>query len=97
MRTIYLSKSTHQSKKFMIETDKFTVHFGAAGYEDYTMHRNAERKTSYIRRHQARENWTASGVNTAGFWSRWLLWNRPTLKESMKDIENRFGLKIVQN
>jgi len=31
---------------------------------------------------------------TKGFWSRWILWNKPTIDESINDIENRFGIKI---
>jgi hypothetical protein len=34
--------------------------------------------------------WGKSGIDTAGFWSRWLLWNKPTIKESYDDIKRRF-------
>ena len=76
-----------------ISPDK-TVHFGARGYEDYTMHKDDDRLSNYISRHHARENWTKSGIDTAGFWSRWLLWNKPSLRDSIKDIEKRFNVKI---
>jgi hypothetical protein len=29
-----------------------------------------------------------------GFFSRWLLWNKPSLKASIKDTEKRFNIKI---
>ena len=32
-------------------------------------------------------NWGKSGIFTAGFWSRWMLWNKPTLEESYNDIK----------
>jgi hypothetical protein len=67
-----------------------TIKFGAAGYEDFTMHKDEARKASYISRHQARENWTKTGVDTSGFWSRWLLWNKPTITASLADIKKRF-------
>jgi hypothetical protein len=38
------------------------------------------------------ENWSKSGIDTAGFWSRWLLWNKPTIKESYTDIKRRFDI-----
>lgn len=44
--------STRKAKKWMIEHDGKWVHFGAAGYEDYTQHRDPERR----RRFRAR-NW----------------------------------------
>ena len=70
------------------------VDFGAVGYEDYTIHLDPDRKDRYVARHQARENWNKSGIDTAGFWSRWLLWNKPDFMESVKDIEKRFNIKI---
>lgn len=67
-----------------------SVKFGATGYDDYTTHKDEERKNAYISRHKARENWTKSGVDTAGFWSRWLLWNKPSYRDSLADIKKRF-------
>lgn len=66
------------------------VYFGANGYSDYTIHKDPERKKRYIERHRKNENWTKSGIDTAGFWSRWLLWNEPTIKLSYEDIKKRF-------
>ena len=41
-----------------------------------------------------KENWSLKGVDTAGFWSRWLLWSHPTLEGAMKIMKNKFGLDI---
>lgn len=95
MSKIELSRSKRAGKKFVVNVNDNVVHFGADGYEDFTMHGDETRKERYIARHKARENWTKSGINTAGFWSRWLLWNKPTIQESAKDIEKRFGVKII--
>lgn len=97
MSTIYLSKSDREGKKYMVEVDGKTVHFGAEGYEDYTKHKDPERKKRYITRHKAKENWTKSGIKTAGFWSRWLLWGEPTISASIKAIENKFNVRIVRS
>lgn len=70
------------------------VRFGDKQYEDYTMHRDPARKRQYISRHKTRENWHKNGIATAGFWSRWILWNKPTLASSIRDTEQRFGIKI---
>jgi hypothetical protein len=56
------------------------------------MHHDDYRKANYIRRHKEREDWTKQGIMTAGFWSRYLLWNKPTLKESLEDIKKRFDI-----
>ena len=64
--------------------------FGAVGYSDFTKHRDDDRKQRYINRHKNNENWTKAGIDSAGFWSRWLLWNKPTIKESYDDIKKRY-------
>jgi hypothetical protein len=93
-RVITLQKSSSPNKKYMAKIDNKTVHFGAKGYSDFTKHRDKERKKRYISRHRKRENWTKSGLKTAGFWSFWLLWNKPSFTGSIKDTERRFGIKI---
>ena len=45
-----------------------------------------------INRHKNNENWTKSGINTAGWWSRWILWHKPTMKESYTDIKRCFSM-----
>ena len=42
-----------------------------------------------------KELWTAAGVGTAGFWSRWLLWSYPTLDDAKKYISKRFKIKFT--
>lgn len=92
--TICLSKSTQPDKKYMVIVNGRTIHFGASGYSDYTKHRDPERKQRYINRHKNRENWTKTGIQTAGFWSLWILWNKETLAASIADTERRFNVKI---
>ena len=92
--TITLQKSKLKDKKFSVTIENKTVNFGAKGYSDYTIHKDKERMIRYENRHRAREDWTKSGIKTAGFWAKWLLWNKPSLEESIKDTEKRFGIKI---
>jgi len=42
-----------------------------------------------------KENWGKSGLYTAGFWSRWLLWSYPELEGAKKIITKKFGLNFV--
>jgi hypothetical protein len=96
-KTFYLYKSKLPDKKFSIRTleSAKTIQFGARGYDDFTKHKDEERKERYLSRHEDNEDWTKAGVNTAGFWSRWILWNKPTIKESIADTEERFGINII--
>ena len=95
MLKVKLQKSSKKDKKYQVKINNKTVHFGAAGYSDYTKHKDAQRKQRYINRHKKRENWNKSGVYTAGFWSRWILWNKPTIRDSKSNVQQRFGIKFI--
>jgi hypothetical protein len=97
MKVVLLTPSKSSSKKWSVNIDgSKTIQFGANGYDDYTIHKDSERKERYVERHKHRENWTKSGLYTAGFWSRWLLWNKPSLRASIKDTEQKFNLRIIR-
>ena len=105
---VLLQKSNKPDKKYMVTftkgkpnllssgkelmIDGKIIHFGAKGYEHFTTHKNQDRKHRYILRHNKNENW--ENPLSPGFWARWLLWNKPTIIESIADIEGRFNLDI---
>ena len=66
--------------------------FGALGYEDYTQHGDKKRKQLYLYRHRKNEDW--SNPKTAGALSRWILWNKPTLEESINNYIKKFNMHI---
>lgn len=91
-----ITTSSRKDKKLQVTTPEGkTIHFGAKGYSDYTIHKDAERKDRYISRHQSKEDWSKSGINTAGFWSKHILWNKPTIDESLNDTIKTFKIKIA--
>jgi len=71
-----------------------TVRFGRKGYSDYTIHKNKERMKRYLTRHRKRETWGRSGQYTPGFWSRWLLWSKPSLDGARKETQRVLGRAI---
>ena len=42
-----------------------------------------------------REFWGTRGIKTPGFWSRWLLWSKPSLGKAITFVERRFNLRIT--
>lgn len=63
--------------------------FGQKGYSDFTKHKNATRKQRYIARHaRMHEDWT--DPTRAGTLSRFILWNKPTLRASVRSYRKRF-------
>ena len=71
--------------------NKKTIHFGAKMYEDYTKHKDPERKKAYLTRHK-KDNYT--NPLYAGFYATNLLWNKKTLKESIRDTNNKYNINI---
>ena len=74
-----------------------TVKFGAKGYNDYTIYykkdgknKADEMKDAYLARHKVSENW--DDFTSPGSLSRWILWNKPSVKESLVDYIKRFKL-----
>ena len=65
-----------------------TVRFGQKGASDYAQHKDAERKQRYLDRRRATEDW--SDFRAPGFWAARLLWNKPTLAASARDITSKF-------
>jgi hypothetical protein len=91
MYIIIKSKKLHK-KYDVINTNGKVISFGDNRYSDFTHHKNEERKMNYIIRHQ-NEDWT--DLNKAGTWSRYILWNKPTIKESINDMKKLFNIKII--
>lgn len=95
---VSITKSTKKGKKLTAvfqevgnTNKKKTIHFGADGMSDFTIHKDKARKERYLKRHRKRENW--EDPMTAGSLSRYILWNKTSLKESIKDYKKRFNLK----
>ena len=91
MNNIIIKKSENKDKKFTAIINNKKINFGSSFYEDYTQHKNEARKKSYLSRHK-HDNY--NDVNYAGFYSTNLLWNKPTLKESIKATNDKYNLNI---
>ena len=88
---IIIKKSNKKDKKFDAVIDgKKTVSFGSAGMSDYTLHKDPERKQRYIDRHKKNEEWPKAGIKTPGFYAKHVLWNKPSLKASVDDLNKKF-------
>ena len=91
---VTITKSKQKDKKFdAIIADKKdnkteTVSLGAKGYSDYTKHKNEERKRRCIARH-SNEDHTKSKIKSPAFMSRLILWNKPSLAQSARDLNSK--------
>jgi hypothetical protein len=91
METVTISVSDRKDKKYKayFKNKNLTVHFGASGYSDYTIHKDDKRKDAYIKRHDVNENF--NDPYSAGALARWILWNKKTLNASIADYKRKFG------
>lgn len=93
MDTYILKKSNRKNKKFVIIMNgNMMHHFGDDRYSDFTKHKDLERKKRYLTRTASQPQ---NDIHSPAFWSKNLLWNKPTLSESIKDVETKFNVKII--
>jgi len=93
---VLLRNSPKSEKKYRVTfEDGKSVDFGGKGYSDFTIHKDPKRMRRYLARHSRMgETWNKTGIHTAGFWSRWLLWSRPSMPEAKKYMTKRFGIRF---
>jgi hypothetical protein len=100
MKLISIQISPKPEKKYRATflRDGRTIHrdFGAKNMGDYTQYSKKDkefaesRKSAYLTRHRSREHWEDPITN--GSLSRWILWNKPSLDDSIADYKRRFNL-----
>jgi hypothetical protein len=93
LRLKTIRKSHKKEKKWDAVFDKDgkekIVPFGQKGYSDYTKHHDKTRRQRYIDRHSGMgENWRDPA--TPGALSRYVLWNKKTIRASVSDFKKRF-------
>lgn len=91
LRLLKITKSPIKTKKLRATfSDGTHTDFGYKGMSDYTKHKDSARKQRYIARHKKREHWNSP--KSAGALSRYVLWNKPSLRGSISDYKRKFGL-----
>lgn len=102
MKLISVKPSSNKRKKYMAEFcscegkseckagERKVTHFGAAGMDDYTITKDKKQREAYRSRHK--KDLETNDPTRAGYLSWYLLWNKPTLKESIADYKKRFNL-----
>ena len=92
---IIIKNSSAPNKKYtaVIDNGKTSksIHFGDNRYQDFTIHKDTERKKAYLARHKHDKT---SDILYAGFYATNLLWNKPTLKESIKNTNDKYNVNI---
>ncbi len=64
--------------------------FGQAGADDFTITKDEKRRELYRARHK--KDLDTGDPTRAGYLSYHILWNKPTIRESIADYKKRFNL-----
>jgi len=84
---VVISKSARADKRMKADFGKKTVHFGARGGSTFIDHKDQKTKANWEARHRVREEW--NDYDSAGALSKHILWNKPTLRASVADLNKR--------
>ena len=84
---VTVTRSNKSDKRLQASFDNKTVHFGAKGGSTFVDHRDPKTKANWEARHKVRENW--KDYDSAGALAKHVLWNKPTIAESVRDLNAR--------
>ena len=101
---VIIKLSDRKDKRYMAvfydkENKVKTTHFGYAITDDngikkygstYIDHKNDELKSAYIARHKVNEDFT--NYMSSGSLSRYILWEKKSLREAINNFKRRFRL-----
>tara|TARA_B100001287_G_scaffold238347_1_gene211730 strand:- start:869 stop:1243 length:375 start_codon:yes stop_codon:yes gene_type:complete len=95
--------------RIYIKGDQYkVVKFGQNGAMDFTLHSESVRdgkRIEYLRRHggkpptyttSTKEDWSPKGIYTPGYWARWLLWEKPSIRKAIDFLRNEKKIDIIQ-
>ena len=89
---VIITPSNNQNKKFTaIINNTKKIHFGDSRYQDFTITKDDKKKKAYLSRHK-HDNY--NNPLYPSFYSTNLLWNKPTLKESIQATNKLYNVNI---
>ena len=87
---IVIQKSNNKHKKFSATDGRKTVHFGDSRYQDFTQHKDEQRKKNYISRH-SNEDHSVSNALSPAFLARHVLWSEKSVPESVRKLNKKYS------
>ena len=97
IKLIDVIPSTRKDKKLMAIFEVnyntlYKIHFGSKFRKTFIDHRDLKKKANYMKRHIALGTEDYEDPLTPASLSMFLLWNKPTLEESLEDFKKKFNL-----
>jgi len=94
---IELIESPRKNKKYRMifyrkSGEIVKVDFGARGMSDFTIHQDENRKNMFLNRFRGLIEKKKDDYTSPIILSKFILWNKKTIKESVKDYKKHFKL-----
>jgi hypothetical protein len=91
MKLVSITPSEKPDKKWkaLFDSGKIT-HFGSRGMDDFTITKDKEQRERYRTRHK--KDLMTGDPTRAGFLSWYILWNLPSMRDSIVDYKKRFNM-----
>ena len=98
---VILKTSDDPDKKYMVTFERETgrsktIHFGQRGADDYTKTKDSAQRKRYLDRHK-KEDWSSKNVESAAWWSRWFLWEKPSKTEAKTLVKSKLPAGYVMS
>ena len=87
---IVIQESKRKHKKYQATDGQKTVHFGDSRYQDFTQHKDEQRKKNYISRH-SNEDHSVSNALSPAFLARHVLWSEKSVPESVRKLNKKYS------
>ena len=87
MKRVEISRSSRKDKRFKAEFGGRAVHFGSKTGSTFVDHGDEKTKRAWEARHRVNEDW--ADYDSAGALSKHLLWNKRSMKASVRDLNAR--------
>ena len=84
---VVIERSSKPDKRLQAKFPTKIVHFGQRGGSAFPDHRDPKTKANWEKRHKVRENWSL--YDSAGALSKHVLWNKPSIAASVRDLNSR--------
>ena len=87
MKEVLIKKFPKPDKRLLAQFPTKKIHFGAKGGSTFVDHKNIQTKKAWEARHRVNSDF--NDFDTAGALSRFILWNKGSLKASITDLNSR--------
>lgn len=94
-KSVFIGRSGRHDKKYMVLINRKLIHFGKTSEFNFTQTHDVNAKRIYLAKHPGLNDISKKDLlYKPSFWERWLLWNKPSKRESIRYLERKLNIEI---